>query len=935
MFKNETHNHPTEIEPFGGAATCLGGAIRDPLSGRVYVYQAMRVTGAADPRKPVEETLPGKLPQRKITQEAAHGYSSYGNQIGLATGLVDEVYHENYVAKRMEIGAVVGAAPADHVDRRVPQKGDVIILVGGRTGRDGCGGATGSSKEHTEDSILMCGAEVQKGNPPVERNIQRMFRRKEVATLIKRCNDFGAGGVSVAIGELADGLEINLDLVPKKYEGLDGTELAISESQERMAVVVEADREEEFIRYAQEENLEATTVAEVTDTNRVRMYWRGKCILDLSRDFLNTNGAQQFAKAFAADPAYVTAADGDISGILTETKSREELLTDLNCCSKKGLIERFDSTIGAATVLMPLGGKYQLSPAAGMAAKLPVVEGETDTATIMAYGFDPELAVKSPFHGALYAVIDSVTKIAAMGGDYTTVRLTFQEYFEKLGEDASGWGKPMAALLGALRVQKELEIPAIGGKDSMSGTFMDIDVPPTLASFAITTIDAGEVISTELKSENSTLVALTAPIGKDGVIDFEIYRKNLLKVRELAAAGKILAADTIGRGGLYITLVKMAAGNRTGVDVNVDGDILSPMYGSLVLEISSDEDIDSLLEGAVYAVLGKTAAGGMLSINGEAESLEEITARWEEPVEGIFPVRTSEFRNSRDMTPVEQPFFTERNSDGPAVRFAKPRVVIPAFPGTNCEVDSARAFRKAGAHADIHIIRNLTTAELEDSIRELEKKIKQSQIIMLPGGFSGGDEPDGSAKFITAVFRNPRIKDAVADLLENRDGLMLGICNGFQALIKLGLVPEGRIVDGTEDSATLTYNKIGRHASCLVRTGVTSVKSPWLAGVNTGDVFTIPVSHGEGRFIAGPEMLKRLAENGQIATQYVDFSGNPSMDIAFNPNGSMMAIEGITSPDGRVLGKMGHSERIGKNLYRNVTGEKDQKIFESGVKYFG
>lgn len=762
-----------------------------------------------------------------------------------------------------------------------------------------------------------------------------MFRRKEVATLIKRCNDFGAGGVSVAIGELADGLEINLDLVPKKYEGLDGTELAISESQERMAVVVEADREEEFIRYAQEENLEATTVAEVTDTNRVRMYWRGKCILDLSRDFLNTNGAQQFAKAFAADPAYVTAADGDISGILTETKSREELLTDLNCCSKKGLIERFDSTIGAATVLMPLGGKYQLSPAAGMAAKLPVVEGETDTATIMAYGFDPELAVKSPFHGALYAVIDSVTKIAAMGGDYTTVRLTFQEYFEKLGEDASRWGKPMAALLGALRVQKELEIPAIGGKDSMSGTFMDIDVPPTLASFAITTIDAGEVISTELKSENSTLVALTAPIGKDGVIDFEIYRKNLLKVRELAAAGKILAADTIGRGGLYITLVKMAAGNRTGVDVNVDGDILSPMYGSLVLEISSDEDIDSLLEGAVYAVLGKTADGGMLSINGEAESLEEITARWEEPVEGIFPVRTSEFRNSRDMTPVEQPFFTERNSDGPAVRFAKPRVVIPAFPGTNCEVDSARAFRKAGAHADIHIIRNLTTAELEDSIRELEKKIKQSQIIMLPGGFSGGDEPDGSAKFITAVFRNPRIKDAVADLLENRDGLMLGICNGFQALIKLGLVPEGRIVDGTEDSATLTYNKIGRHASCLVRTGVTSVKSPWLAGVNTGDVFTIPVSHGEGRFIAGPEMLKRLAENGQIATQYVDFSGKPSMDIAFNPNGSMMAIEGITSPDGRVLGKMGHSERIGKNLYRNVTGEKDQKIFESGVKYFG
>ena len=573
MFKNETHNHPTEIEPFGGAATCLGGAIRDPLSGRVYVYQAMRVTGAADPRKPIEETLSGKLPQRKITCEAAHGYSSYGNQIGLATGLVDEVYHDNYVAKRMEIGAVVGAAPADHVDRRVPEKGDVIILVGGRTGRDGCGGATGSSKEHTEESILQCGAEVQKGNPPVERNIQRMFRRKEVATLIKRCNDFGAGGVSVAIGELADGLEINLDLVPKKYEGLDGTELAISESQERMAVVVEADKEAEFIKYADEENLEATTVAKVTDTNRVKMYWRGKCILDLSRDFLNTNGAQQFAKAYAAASKDIAGANGDLTGILKETKSKEELLEDLNCCSKKGLIERFDSTIGAATVLMPLGGKYQLTPAAGMAAKLPVTKGETETATIMSYGFDPELAVKSPFHGALYAVVDSVAKIAAMGGDYRTIRLTFQEYFEKLGDDASRWGKPMAALLGALRVQKELEIPSIGGKDSMSGTFMDIDVPPTLASFAITTIDADDVVSSELKREDSVLVAVTTPIDKDGIIDFDIFRKNLLKLRELAAAGKLLAADTIGRGGLYMTLVKMAVGNGIGVDVSVEGDI--------------------------------------------------------------------------------------------------------------------------------------------------------------------------------------------------------------------------------------------------------------------------------------------------------------------------------------------------------------------------
>ena len=929
MFKNETHNHPTEIEPFGGAATCLGGAIRDPLSGRVYVYQAMRVTGAADPRKPIEETLAGKLPQRKITQEAAAGYSSYGNQIGLATGLVDEVYHENYVAKRMEIGAVVGAAPADHVIRKVPAKGDVIILVGGRTGRDGCGGATGSSKEHTEESILQCGAEVQKGNPPVERNIQRMFRRKEVATLIKRCNDFGAGGVSVAIGELADGLEINLDLVPKKYEGLDGTELAISESQERMAVVVDADKEAEFIKYAHEENLEATTVAKVTDTNRVRMHWRGKCILDLSRDFLNTNGAQQFAKAYAANE--VTASPAEL---FHETKTKKELLTDLNCCSKKGLIERFDSTIGAATVLMPLGGKYQLSPAAGMAAKLPVVNGETETATIMAYGFDPEFAVKSPFHSALYAVVDSAAKIAAMGGDYRKIRLTFQEYFEKLGTSAARWGKPMAALLGALRVQKELEIPAIGGKDSMSGTFMDIDVPPTLTSFAITDIDADDIVSTEFKQEGSRLVLLTSPVDEDGILDFEVFRKNLLKVRELAAAGKLLAADTIGRGGLYITLVKMAVGNGIGADVKWDGDILAPLYGSLVIEVAADEDVDALMAGAGYAVIGETTADGKLTVNGEAESVAEITAEWQEPVEGVFPVRTADFRNKKDTTAVSRSLYTDRNSAGPAIKIARPKVVIPAFPGTNCEVDSARAFRKAGADADIHIIRNLTTAQLEDSIRELEKKIRESQIIMIPGGFSGGDEPDGSAKFITAVFRNPAIKDAVTDLLENRDGLMLGICNGFQALIKLGLVPEGKIVDMTENSPTLTYNKIGRHASCLVRTGITSVKSPWLAGVEAGDVFTIPVSHGEGRFIADDETLARLAANGQIATQYVDFDGNPSMDIAFNPNGSVMAIEGITSPDGRVFGKMGHSERIGKNVYKNVTGEKDQKIFESGVKYF-
>ncbi|MBQ0079763.1 MAG: phosphoribosylformylglycinamidine synthase [Eubacterium sp.] len=931
MFKNETHNHPTEIEPFGGAATCLGGAIRDPLSGRVYVYQAMRVTGAADPRVPVEDTITGKLPQRKITQTAAAGYSSYGNQIGLATGLVDEIYHDNYVAKRMEIGAVVGAAPADHVIRKVPQKGDLIVLVGGRTGRDGCGGATGSSKEHTEESINTCGAEVQKGNPPVERNIQRMFRRKEVATLIKRCNDFGAGGVSVAIGELADGLDINLDLVKKKYDGLDGTELAISESQERMAVVVEADKAEEFMKYADEENLESAVVAEVTDTNRVRMYWREKCILDLNRDFLNTNGAQQFAKAMAANQ---NLKDVEILDIFEETKTKEELLVDLNCCSKKGLIERFDSTIGAATVLMPLGGKYQLSPAAGMAAKLPVIDGETETATIMAYGYDPQLSTKSPFHGALYAVIDSATKIAALGGDYRKIRLTFQEYFEKLGTNPTRWGKPMASLLGALKVQKELEIPAIGGKDSMSGTFMDIDVPPTLTSFAITTIDAAEVISTEFKSEDSQLVVVAAPVHDDGIIDFDVYKKNMLKVRELAEAGKILAANTIGRGGLYISLVKMAVGNGIGANVTPNGDVLAPAYGSIVLEIPAGEDVAALFAGSAYEVIGTTTADGMLTVNGEAEDVAGIIKKWQEPIEGVFPVRTKEFRDKADTTEVAQPLFTERNTATPLIKVVKPKVVIPTFPGTNCEVDTARAFRRAGAEADIHIIRNLTTEQLEDSIAELEQKIRQSQIIMLPGGFSGGDEPDGSAKFITAVFKNPSIKDAVADLLENRDGLMLGICNGFQALIKLGLVPEGKIVDGTEDSPTLTYNTIGRHASCLVRTGITSVKSPWLAGVNAGDVYTVPISHGEGRFIAKPEVVERLFANGQVATQYVDFDGKPSMDIAFNPNGSVMAIEGITSPDGRVLGKMGHSERIGVNLYKNVIGEKDQKIFESGVNYF-
>ncbi|MEG0392770.1 MAG: phosphoribosylformylglycinamidine synthase, partial [Anaerovoracaceae bacterium] len=835
MFKNETHNHPTEIEPFGGAATCLGGAIRDPLSGRVYVYQAMRVTGAADPRVPVEETLPGKLPQRKITREAAMGYSSYGNQIGLATGQVDEVYDDSYVAKRMEVGAVIGAAPADHVVREVPTPGDVIILVGGRTGRDGCGGATGSSKEHTEESILECGAEVQKGNPPVERNIQRLFRRKEVATLIKRCNDFGAGGVSVAIGELADGLTVNLDAVPKKYEGLDGTELAISESQERMAVVIRAEDEEKFKRFAMEENLEATTVATVTGENRVKMYWRGKEILNLDRDFLNTNGAKQYAT--------VKVKGEDSLGVLPTLDSVEDYLSDLNCCSKKGLIERFDSTIGASTVLMPLGGKHQLSPACGMAAKLPVTQGETDTATLMAYGFDPKLAKASPYHGALYAVIDSVTKIVAMGGDRKKIRLTFQEYFEKLSGDEA-WGKPMAALLGALKVQKELEIPAIGGKDSMSGTFMDINVPPALISFAVNTIDAGEVISSEFKKAGSKLVLLASSRDQREVIDFEQYKKSMDKVRALAAEGKILAANTVGQGGVFMTVVKMAVGNKIGAQINglTQEELAKPAYGSIVLEIGKKEDLPSLMGDVEYTLLGETTEQANLRISlGETEkkiSLNEIIKRWEAPLEGVFPVRTEE-EAGKVVEEVPVAPAVEAKITGPAIKVAKPRILIPAFPGTNCEMDSKRAFVRAGGDAEIHIIRNMTADTLSESIDELAAKIKESQIIMLPGGFSGGDEPDGSAKFITAIFRNPKISEAVSDLLEQRDGLMLGICNGFQALIKLGLVPYGKICDAKEESPTLTYNKIGRHQSSLVRTRVASTMSPWLSGVSVGDVHTV------------------------------------------------------------------------------------------------
>ena len=971
MFKNETHNHPTEIEPFGGAATCLGGAIRDPLSGRVYVYQAMRVTGSGDPRARLEDTLPGKLPQRVITTGAARGYSSYGNQIGLATGQVTEIYDAGYAAKRMEIGAVIGAAPASHIRREQPLAGDVIILIGGRTGRDGCGGATGSSKGHTEESILTCGAEVQKGNPPVERNIQRFFRREEASRLIKRCNDFGAGGVSVAIGELADGIDVDLDAVPKKYEGLDGTELAISESQERMAAVIAAADAHEFIGYAAEENLEATVVARVTDEGRFRMYWQGDCILDLSRAFLDSNGVQQEIDIAVGDRALSqsyptnvaekieqnvhTGVHGERNQGTKEEAYKEDFkedlykqlmdsLRDLNCASQKGLVEMFDSTIGAGTVLMPLGGKYQLSPAVGMAAKLPVTSGETDTATLMTYGFDPTLSAMSPFHGAYYAVIDSVTKIAAMGGDIAKVRLTLQEYFERLGRDSEKWAKPFAALLGALKAQTDLELPAIGGKDSMSGSFMDLHVPPTLVSFAVGISEASRVISSELKRTDSTLVLLPAGKNQDGLLNMEQYRAGMQQVRALAQEGKILSANVIGKGGLFVSLVKMAVGNHIGAVLEnlTEDELTQAAYGGLLLEIDQAiiadkregfNTIEKLFDlGA--KIIGKTVAQSEITIEERLTfSLDEIIKVWTAPLEGVFPTKWKS-EMTAESAAVEAISYQERARCKPSIKIARPKVLIPVFQGTNCEVDTRRAFEKAGADTTIQLVRNLNPADLTASIDALVKNIKQSQIVMLPGGFSGGDEPDGSAKFITAVFRNPAVMEAVTELLENRDGLMLGICNGFQALIKLGLLPYGKITSPDAKSPTLTYNRIGRHVSCLVQTRIASVKSPWLAYTQVGDIHTVPVSHGEGRFIAEEAVLAQLVRNGQIAAQYVDFEGNPSMEAAFNPNESVLAVEAITSTDGRILGKMAHSERIGKNLYKNVVGENDQKIFEAGVDYF-
>lgn len=932
QFKNETHNHPTEIEPFGGAATCLGGAIRDPLSGRAYVYQAMRVTGSGDPTLPFEKTMKGKLPSRKITTGAAQGYSSYGNQIGLATGQVTELYDMGYAAKRLEIGAVIGASPKENVVRGVPSEGDIIVLLGGRTGRDGCGGATGSSKAHTLESIETCGAEVQKGNPPTERKIQRLFRNEKAAKMIKRCNDFGAGGVCVAIGELADGLDIDLDKVRKKYDGLDGTELAISESQERMAVVLDKSDVDAFIALAGEENLEAYPVAIVAKNPRLTMKWRGDVIVSLSREFLNTNGVTQVADSYInapdADNCYRTSVPKALEGLDTKTAFKKNL-SRLECCSQRGLVERFDASIGAATVMMPFGGKTQLTPEDAMAAKLPLLKGETDDATAMSYGYIPGISRWSPFHGAAYAVAESLSKLAAIGADPLTSRLTFQEYFERLHEVPSRWGKPTAALLGALTAQINMGIPSIGGKDSMSGSFEDLDVPPTLVSFAVAMTKASKTISAEFKKSGSKVVYIPLPEDKaTGLPAWEELKKVYKAIYALANDGKILAASVVREGGAAATVARMSFGNKIGFEFKNEltaKELFAPLSGSFVVELADDAEISDIL----YYDLGTTVDAETITVNGETLTIDELIEEWNFKLEGVFPTKSYCPANEQEI-----PLYTERNTSSPVIKTAKPKVFIPVFPGTNCEIDTARAFEKAGAEPKLLIVKNLTPAAIEETISEMVKLIDDAQMVMLPGGFSGGDEPDGSGKFIATTFRNPRVSEAVARLLNQRDGLMLGICNGFQALIKLGLVPYGEIRELKADDPTLTFNTIGRHISHMAYTRITSTKSPWFSSVNAGDVFSVPISHGEGRFVVSDEMLQKLIANGQIATQYVDLNGKQADTIEFNPNGSVCAIEGITSPDGRVLGKMGHSERKGDNLYKNVPFEKDQKIFESGVKYF-
>lgn len=919
LFKNETHNHPTEIEPFGGAATCIGGAIRDPLSGRAYVYQAMRVTGAGDPTVPISETLPGKLPQRKIVTTAAAGYSSYGNQVGLATGLVDEIYHKGFVAKRMEIGAVVGAAPQRNVLREKPMPGDLVLLIGGRTGRDGCGGATGSSKSHSLESLESCGAEVQKGNAPEERKLQRLFRNGEAARLIKRCNDFGAGGVSVAIGELADGLMINLDAVPKKYEGLDGTELAISESQERMAVVLDRNNVKRFMELAESENLEATVVAEVQEEPRLVMTWRGKTIVDISRKFLNSNGAEKRTT--------VSVKPGEIpKKRLTSGGFKERMLSlagELNVCSKRGMVERFDSTIGAGTVLMPFGGRYQRTPIQSMVAKIPLAEGETSTCSVMAYGYNPYISEENQYAGAYLAVVESVSKLVAAGATLDDCYLSFQEYFEKLGNDPQRWGKPFSALLGALSAQLDLKLASIGGKDSMSGSFEDIDVPPTLVSFAVSVCSAENIISPEFKKGGSTVCLLLPEYGKNGLPKPESLLRNFSLVKELIEKKQIVSAYTPTYGGVAEGIMKMCLGNRLGFefDAGIEEDALfGYRYGAFILETGG---------GIVGKLLGCTRDAYTLIYKGETVSMDELERVYEGRLEKVFP---SGIESGGE--PVKAFAYDKRSVLVPAVKIARPRVLIPVFPGTNCEYDTARAFEKADAEPTIIVIKNLRPSDIAESVERMVREIERSQIIMIPGGFSGGDEPDGSGKFITAFFRNPRIKDAVHELLYSRDGLIGGICNGFQALIKTGLLPYGRITDVGESSPTLTYNTIGRHQSKIVRTRVASAKSPWLSACSVGDIHSVPISHGEGRFVCSEELLKSLEENGQIATQYVDLEGMPTMDIQFNPNGSLCAIEGITSPDGRVFGKMGHSERAGMYLYKNVPGNYDNGMFKSAVNYF-
>ncbi|MCR4563760.1 MAG: phosphoribosylformylglycinamidine synthase [Clostridiales bacterium] len=919
LFKNETHNHPTEIEPFGGAATCIGGAIRDPLSGRSYVYAAMRVTGAADPLKPFSETLEGKLPQRKIVTTAAAGYSSYGNQIGLATGQVDEIYHEGYAAKRMEIGAVIAAAPAENVRRERPADGDIVILLGGRTGRDGCGGATGSSKSHTLESLESCGAEVQKGNAPEERKLQRLFRNKEASLLIKRCNDFGAGGVSVAIGELADGLEIDLNAVPKKYDGLDGTELAISESQERMAVVVAPEDVEKFKKLAYEENLEATVVAVVKAEPRLKMNWNGRTIVNISREFLNSNGAE---KHIDIKPAMIEKYTKQIpDDFLNGFKA---LAGDLNVCSKRGLSERFDSTIGAGTVLMPFGGKNQLTPIQAMVNKVSVEKKHTDDCSFMAWGYNPFITEKSPYHGAYLAVIESVSKLIATGATFNETYLTFQEYFEKPNKDPKRWGKPLSALLGAFEAQKELNIASIGGKDSMSGSFEKIDVPPTLVSFAVTHNKVDRVVTPEFKGKGHKVVLIKTDYNENNLPDTASLLSNFDKINSLIEDKKALACYTPTYGGIAEAVLKMSIGNDIGFEfdsgISLD-EIFGYNYGSFIVELNDDTDIG--------ITLGYTNGSNSISFNEKAISLDELKDIYENKLESVFACNIKQ-----EGIKTENFSYNAERRISPAVKTAKPRVLIPVFPGTNCEFDTAKVLRDAGAEPEIIVINNLSSASISESVEYFAKRIDDAQIIFIPGGFSGGDEPDGSGKFITAFFRNAAVKDKVTDLLDNRDGLMCGICNGFQALIKLGLVPYGKIIDTDENCPTLTFNTINRHQSRLVRTRIASNKSPWLMNTNVGDIYTAPISHGEGKFYCSEELIRKLAENGQIATQYVDLDGNASADIHFNPNGSAFAVEGITSPDGRVFGKMAHSERIGNGLYRNVEGVYEMGMFSSAVEYF-